>query len=331
MDAHPATQLDHVLALVARHPLLTRAQLAKLLGTRPARVARLEEVLADRGWLSPISPSSIPAIAVAELQQADVRRLGLAELTRAGRREAARRLLLPLSQAARHHGLIVDRPGPRRRFLRHLAHTLGASAVFVAFARAARLVTRCGGDDALEEWRSAAACARGSFRPDGYGCYRRGSACYGFFVEYDRGTERPREYAAKLAAYYRYRDSRGPGMDYVGFPTVLVVATRDPAEARFAQEAYLASERHGGIALPLLLTTTRRIETKREGILGSIWRTADMPCSGEPARRYWLPGPVPRALVRPAASNTRTLMCLPWHASGSGAEAQGTGRPCLQT
>jgi hypothetical protein len=39
----------------------------------------------------------------------------------------------------------------------------------VDLAAAARQVTSRGGDDALIEWHSAAACARGRFRPDGYG------------------------------------------------------------------------------------------------------------------------------------------------------------------
>ena len=92
----------------------------------------------------------------------------------------------------------------RRHMLRHPAHTIGANAVFVALVRTSRLVRLRGGRDALEEWRSAAACARMHCRPDGYGCYRRGESRFGFFVEYDRGTERGREYAAKLAA--------GPGV-----------------------------------------------------------------------------------------------------------------------
>ena len=60
--------------------------------------------------------------------------------------------------------------------LRHLAHTVGANQVFVDLALAARHVTRAGGDDSLLEWRSAAACARGTCQPDGFGCYRRGDA-----------------------------------------------------------------------------------------------------------------------------------------------------------
>ena len=36
----------------------------------------------------------------------------------------------------------------------------------------ARRAQARGQDEALQDWRSAAACTRGSFRPDGYGCYR---------------------------------------------------------------------------------------------------------------------------------------------------------------
>src|SRR5712691_12471434 len=71
-----------------------------------------------------------------------------------------------------------------------------------------------------------------TLRPDGYGCYRRAGSRFGFFLAYDRGTERPRDYAAKLAAYYRYRDSGSAACDYDGFPTLLLVTISDVAEAR---------------------------------------------------------------------------------------------------
>ena len=104
------------------------------------------------------------------------------------------------------------------RLLRALAHTLGANAVFVAFATAAEAVRRAGGDDELAEWRSAAACERRRCKPDGYGCYVRNGVAHGFFLEYDRGTEPARKYAAKFRAYYRYRDSGQAARDYDGFP-----------------------------------------------------------------------------------------------------------------
>ncbi len=160
---------------------------------------------------------------------------------------------------------------------------------------AARLMTGLGRDEALVEWRSAAACARGRFRPDGYGCYRRGPWQFGFFLEYDRGTERLSQYAAKLATYYRYRDSGAYKRDYQSFPTLLVVTTLASAEARFAHQAYLAQEHHGAAPLAISLTTTGRIEACPDGILGSIWRSPGLDAWAErPAGVRWLPN-LPRA------------------------------------
>jgi protein involved in plasmid replication-relaxation len=81
---------------------------------------------------------------------------------------------------------------------------------------------------------------RGRCKPDGYGCYVRDGLKYGFFLEYDRGTESRRQYAAKFRAYYRYRDSRQAQRDYDGFPTLLGVTTNPVAEYRIAEEAYRA-------------------------------------------------------------------------------------------
>jgi len=168
--------------------------------------------------------------------------------------------------------------------------TLSANAFFVDLAAAAMQVTsRVGGDDALVEWRSAAACARGRFRPDGYGCYRRGPWRFGFFLEYDRGTERSGHYAAKLATYYRYRDSGAYARDYQSFPTLLVVTTSAAAEARFAYQAYLAQEHHDAAPLTIFLTTTSHIAACPDDVLGRIWRSAAAPWADEPARVCWLP------------------------------------------
>jgi hypothetical protein len=295
-----ARQVDQVLGLVARHPLLTSVQLAGLLGTTRARIVRLEAGLADRGWLRPVDAHKCGLEKAGDFSRGGLSSLGLVELTRAGTREAARRLMLSGSQAIRHHGLLGHRARARQRWLRHVSHTVGANGIFVALARAARAVTQGGGDDALVEWRSAVAASRGRFRPDGFGVYRRDRARYGFFLEYDRGTERRREYAAKLETYYRYRDTGAASRDYTGFPTVLVVTTRAAAETRFAHEAYLAWERRGGKPLPLLLTTTQLIEQSPYGIIGPIWRTAGAATLHERPREYWLPGGPPRGRWRSA-------------------------------
>jgi len=283
-----ADGVDQVLSLVARHPLLTRQQLAVLVGTTRPRIVRLQAELLERGWIRPIRQEQLPHATHGRTVDS-IQRLGLVELTPAGRREAARRLLLPGAVAARHHGLVSGRVAIRR-FLRHLAHTVGANAFFVALVHAARTVCSRGGADALEEWRSAAACAHGRFRPDGYGCYRRAGSRFGFFLEYDRGTERPGDYAAKLAAYYRYRDSGSAARDYDGFPTLLFVTVSDVAEALFAHQVYLAHQQHGSAALSVLLTTSPRIGTHPERVLGPIWRAPSTIGSViDQVRGYWLP------------------------------------------
>jgi len=284
-------QSDEVFAMIARHPLLTRQQLASLLHTSAVRIARLEAALMESGWLRTVTVDSDLPRSFRGPTSNQIRRLGLAELTDAGRQEAARRILVPAGLARRRHG-ITRSDASRRRLIRHLQHTVGANAFFVALAAAATQATSRGRDDALIEWRSAVACARGRFRPDGYGCYHRGQSRFGFFLEYDRGTEKPSQYAAKIAAYYRFRDSGAAALEYTGFPTVLVVTTRQAAELRFAHEAFVASERNGGKPLSLLLTRTDVIEATREGILGPIWRTAGL-YGEQPMRGYWLPGEPP--------------------------------------
>jgi hypothetical protein len=167
------TQAEQVFALVARHPLLTYRQLATLLGTFAGRIGQLVAQLTGRDWLRALAPGDVPHDALAF--SSHQRRHTLVELSPAGRREAARRLLLPTAVGTKHHGLL-GKATTCRRFLRQFAHTLGANAIFVTFVLAARQVTQRGGDEALEEWRSAAACTRGRFRPDGYGCHRRAAA-----------------------------------------------------------------------------------------------------------------------------------------------------------
>jgi hypothetical protein len=53
-DKRSAVQADEVFSLVARHPLMTRYQVAALLRTSTRRIARLESDLIERGWLRPV-------------------------------------------------------------------------------------------------------------------------------------------------------------------------------------------------------------------------------------------------------------------------------------
>jgi hypothetical protein len=275
-------QVDATLDLMTRHPLLTGDQLAALLDTSDRRVSVLQSGLVRRGWLRQLT------IEASVSDPTTARRLRLFEATLAGNRQSLRRLGLSSAQAARHQGHLAHGSAARRRMMRHLAHTVGANQFFVDLALVARSVTRAGGDDELLEWRCAAACARSKCRPDGFGCYRRGDARYGFFLEYDRGTERAREYAAKLDAYYRFRDTGAVASEFASFPTVLVVSTSGRAEELIAYQAYLAAERDGN-PLPVLLTTTVLVQTAQLRMLGPVWR-APGPTTGTAAQRGdWLP------------------------------------------
>jgi len=306
---------ERMLDLVGRHPFLTPDQLADLLGTTRIRAARLRGSLVERGWLRLVPTSEIPPTTL-EILGADAMTQSLVEITSLGRRTLAGWLGLAGSTATRHHGLIGHgrgQAGQRRRLLSALAHTLGANAVFVALVLAARTATAGGGDETLEEWRSAAACERRRCKPDGYGRYRRGASSHGFLLEYDRGTERAWKYLAKFRAYYAYRDSGEAARDYDGFPTLLFVTTSAAAEQRIAEAAQQVWYRRGGDSLPILLTTTDLIAGQHEGILGRIWRTPAPIAVSQ--RAYWLPGGPPRGLFGAGRGCVRTPR-LVWPSTG---------------
>jgi hypothetical protein len=129
---------------------------------------------------------------------------------------------------------------------------------------------------------------------------RVGGREVGFFLEYDRGTERARDYAGKWAAYYAYRDGGRAAKDYTSFPTILVVtAGSEEPVVRSARAAALGRPAGG---LPLLVTTTGWLAGQPESLLGPIWRTPSCP-----ERRRWVGAPpvtgtpVPR-LVWPTAA-----------------------------
>ena len=151
---------------------------------------------------------------------------------------------------------------------------------------------------------TAAGCVRGRFRPDGDGCYRRGRTRHGFFLEYDRGTERSREYLAKLASYYLYRERGGWRHEFQSFPVLLVVSNSERAESRCAEAADRQAARTQEGPLSLLLTTVGRIENAPEGTLGRVRRTRGDTVG---RRSYWLAGRPSKGLF----SDGRGLTSMP--------------------
>ncbi len=260
-----------VLQLLGRHPFLPLTQLATLLDIR-ARDARVRlEHLAAAGLVRWVGTRDDPEHLPLGLTPEELARLELSELTREGLRELAASLDLTLARAEQLHGLAGGGPEQptrsRRALVRALTHTLGADAVFVAL----HLALSDGRGNGLVRWDNAAASMRGRCRPDGYGICRLDGQDLGFFLEYDRGTESARDYAAKWAAYYAYRDSGRAAADYASFPTILVV-TAGPEE-RVLRSARAASVARPGSTLPILVTTTGWIAGHPQGIVGPIWRT----------------------------------------------------------
>ena len=270
-----------ILDLVGRHAFLPTDSLAALLG-RDLRWTRARQVCLVARGLVRVLPAD-------EVTPPELARQGLLELTHHGLVVLAAHLGLPLAAAVRHHGLAGGGPatpiGPRAALLAHLPHTLGADAVFAALARAARMYP---GSGALLEWRSAAACAHGRLRPDGYGLLRLGQQQHGFFLEFDRGSMRPARLRAKFLAYHRYRASAHAARAYDGFPVVLVITTGPGPEQRVTR-ALRAADVGQATALPALVTTAGLLDAVTGGPLGPVWRSATDPAR----RRAWSPNGTP--------------------------------------
>ena len=266
LQVSPMEQL--LLDIVGRHPFLAAESLATVLGWQVRRVRARRAHLIEMGFIRLLSAGerreSLPE--------------DLTELTRAGLEFVAAQQGLGLPRAVRFNGLAGGGPehptGSRQLLLRDLEHTRGADAVFVGLYRQFAATAETKGGDALLEWRNAAACSRRRVRPDGYGMIRYRGEMYGFFLEYDRGTMSARDYSAKWAGYYDYRDSRAYERDYDGLPTILVVTTDKTAEERIARSTRAASVGRSP-PLPILLTCEWRVSrdpANRNGLFGRIWR-----------------------------------------------------------
>ena len=106
-----------------------------------------------------------------------------------------------------------------------------------------------------------------------------------------------RDYRAKFAAYYDYRDSGRYERDYEQFPAVLVVTTGPGPEERIAK-ALRATAVGREPPLPVLLTTTQWARANGHGLLGPIWRGAS-----STERRRW-PSVTPSRAPTPEGRGT---------------------------
>jgi hypothetical protein len=267
LDSWAVSPGAHVaLDVISRHPFLSHARLAEVLG-RNRRWARERcSELLRRRLLRVVPRGELPRV----LQD----RQELLEGTVAGLTLLAGSMGLSLAQAVRFHGLAGGGPahpvGTRPALYAHLAHTLGGDAVFVRIASSVREQR----NGALLEWRNAAASTHGRMRPDGYGLLQLGRREHGFLLEFDRGTIRPRALRAKFAAYQRYMSSPHARTEFEGFPAVLVVTNGPSAEKRIidAVSAVLPSR---GLRLTLLVTTVEWLKDTSSGPFGRIWLGTD--------------------------------------------------------
>lgn len=282
-----------LLDLVGRHPFLPTKHLATVLSRQLRWTRRRRDQLITRGLMRLVEECEVSAEAAP---------LELVELTAEGLALAAAQQGLSVAAGVRILGLAGGGPhqptGARRKLRANLAHTLGADSTFVSLVSTATKFREAGSQDALVEWRNAAASSRRHVRPDGYGLYRHAGQLYGFFLEYDRGTMGIQDYLEKFAAYYEFLGTRSFERDYEGFPTILVVTIDNATEERIGRAARVAAVGRG-VKLPLLLTCQWRIDHDRNphGLLGPIWREPDEAFG---VRRYWQVQPISMAERRPA-------------------------------
>lgn len=267
------------LEILARHPFLTGADLATLLGSPLNNVEADRARLARRGLLEFLQP--------APSRGRPPTRGQLAELTVRGLRARARWEGLTLGQAVRWSGFVgggTRSPiGDRARLARNLDHTRGVASVIVSLYRAANrpVAARAGARVLL--WENAAACAAGSVQPDARVRMAWGGAMYEALLEYDRGTEWRERWLTKARAW---ANALIGSLSRARVPVIWVVTEGDAAERRIAR--LLSEAGHAwNCPLPVLVTTTARLMADPDGPLGAVWRgLAD---ESDDERLYWLP------------------------------------------
>ena len=200
LGCHPGR---HDARFTGAPPLLKSDQLAALLDTTHRRVSALQTGLFRRGFLREVT------LDASVLDPTTARRLWLFELTLAGRRQLLRRL-----------GLSSTEP-PGTMGISRMARVRSCACCCI-------WLIRSGLTSFSSTWYSAAGASpeRGATTHCSHGAARRRVGVAGagrkvsaaidavthvsISLEYDRSHRRPREYAAKLDAYYRFETRAGP-------------------------------------------------------------------------------------------------------------------------
>ena len=268
LSTGPAEQT--ALEWVARHPLMSAAELTALLNEPERVVRRRLEWLTDAGTI------------VADGVTDEPRYL----LTWLGMRWLAGRSGVPAAIFGRHGWVTFDRghrSGPQRP-VRHRDHTLGLNRFAAQLAVDAR-----GSGWWLREWRNEAESThrfvvedgRPSWiRPDGSGVLVRGAEARSFFLEYDRGTLDGGDYHAKFEGYRRYYAGTSWAEQFPYAPALLFVCSDGRAEARVRQAATAAGPAE------MYTTSEWRFGDRTAagtGLFGPIWQPITTTGGGPPA------------------------------------------------
>ena len=258
-----------LLECVGRLPLLTESDLSIVLATPQHLLRRQLDRSMRQGLVEVMPPATEPS------------RFVLAEL---GLRLLAGRAGVPFRRFAEHTSLVAALPGAGRgrldTLLRQFEHTVGANSFFVACLAAGKP-----DGPRLVAWRNAIEAAlrfesggvRRSLRPDGAGDVTQEGLTHGFFLEWDRGTERIAVLLEKLDRYEWYY--RALGAVPASAPELLIVTPSPHRENVIWQAVDTVIAAASG--RERVLTTVASLIAQR-GPYAPIWRSGM-----SSARRFW--------------------------------------------
>jgi hypothetical protein len=223
-----------ILAMLHEHQILTTEQITTLAfgAARTAR-ARLNELtglgLIERTRSNPAGPGASSY---------------LYTLAPAGA------VLLAAERDQDLKALRYDRARARRAAIRpDLPHTIGCNTLMIRLATAHRTDAAA---RRLTTWLGALSCLRrwgDEVRPDAYGRLASPDALgegYGFFLEYDTGSESINQLAAKVRGYTRF------ARNHTGHHPILIHTSHPSREARLHA---LLTEIHGTCPVPIATST----------------------------------------------------------------------------
>jgi DNA-binding MarR family transcriptional regulator len=275
-DLRRAARLDRLAALsrattalqkmmlewIAHHALLTKSDLAILMGVREPLAGKLVESLVERELVSSISPA---IDAAGESRYV---------LTVDGLRLLAERDGVPVRRYLKYGIVVAPDPRSSSRRLETLVgqfdHTVGINRFFVRLkrdvdAQGGRLLRWLNSAESTERfWADG---QKHWLRPDGYAEVNLGGEIYGLFLEWDRGTTRRQQ--EMIEKFHTYAAHFATGEEEA--PSRLLVVTNSPHREMALRKLL---ETAFGDGMPRAFTTVDSL-VERLGTLTPIWRSSE--------------------------------------------------------